>query len=80
MLVIYSFGALFVTSVAEPHQFDAATGKIFDAAPAPFLLYTKLVFLNKQKSSYGLGQFFLLISSYLNWYIKKLNGKSKKLL
>jgi hypothetical protein len=34
-----------LTSGAEPHHFNAAPGKNFDAAPAPTLLYSKAKFL-----------------------------------
>jgi hypothetical protein len=40
------------SSVAEPHHFYAAPGKIFDvapAAPAPTLLYSKAKFLKRTK-------------------------------
>jgi hypothetical protein len=38
-------------SVAEPHRFNAAPGKNFDAAPAPAptLLYSKTKFLKRAK-------------------------------
>jgi hypothetical protein len=39
------------SSVAEPHHFYAApaSGKNFDAAPAPTLLYSKAKFLKRTK-------------------------------
>jgi hypothetical protein len=61
--------SIVVTSVAEPHHFDAAPapGKNFDAAsghaaPAPPYYILSQIFPNKQKLTLGIGQFFLLIS------------------
>jgi hypothetical protein len=36
-------------SVAEPHHFDPALGKNFDAAPAPTQLISKAKFLKRTK-------------------------------
>jgi hypothetical protein len=43
--------AVFFTSVAEPHHFNAAlaSGKNFDAATAPTLLYSKAKLLKRSK-------------------------------
>jgi hypothetical protein len=49
MSLLLCGGDVFFASVAEPHQFYAAPAlalsKIFDAPPAPYLLYTMTKFL-----------------------------------
>jgi hypothetical protein len=66
-------------SDAEPHNFYAAPGTIFDAAPAPTLLDTKPIFLKQTKLNIKIVAIFS--SDILCFKLRlKVNRKSMKLL
>jgi hypothetical protein len=78
LVLLYAASANIQTDVAEPHYFYAtsapAPGKIFDAAPAPVLLYRKSNFFKRTKLDIKFWAFFIC-----DFLLIIVNGKSKKL-